>query len=69
MNKTTLIAAGLSACLAFTATSAKTDQLAIDQFAKTTMTTGFAAAWLRSRGLAWAADMLPFVEDTPLPGI
>ena len=55
--------------LAFTATSAKTDQLAIDQVAQTTRTTGFAAAWLRSRGLAWAADMLPFVEDTPLPGI
>ena len=55
--------------LAFTATSAKSDQLAIDQVAQTTRTTGFAAAWLRSRGLAWAADMLPFVEDTPLPGI
>jgi type IV secretion system protein VirB4 len=45
--------------LAFTATSAKTDQLAIDQLGDCAGSAGFAAAWLRHRGLAWAADMLP----------
>lgn len=54
---------------AFTATSSKTDQLAIAALAHTAKTTGFAPAWLRDRGLAWAADMFPFSQDVPLPGI
>jgi type IV secretion system protein VirB4 len=48
--------------LAFTATSAKTDQLRIDELTAAQATDGFAAAWLRHRGLAWAAEMVP-----PLP--
>ncbi len=45
--------------LAYTATSSKTDQLAIAELTDAHGTAGFAAAWLRHRGLAWAADMLP----------
>ena len=51
--------------LAFTATSSKTDQLAIAELTEADGTAGFAAAWLRHRGLAWAADMLP--PPTPFP--
>ncbi|ABD24763.1 CagE, TrbE, VirB component of type IV transporter system [Novosphingobium aromaticivorans DSM 12444] len=45
--------------LAFAAASSKTDQLAISELTETHGTGGFARAWLRHRGLAWAADMLP----------
>lgn len=45
--------------LAFAAASSKTDQLAISELTETHGTAGFARAWLRHRGLAWAADMLP----------
>ena len=38
--------------LAFTATSSKTDQLAIAELTEAHGTAGFAAAWLRHRGLA-----------------
>ncbi|MDP3674828.1 MAG: conjugal transfer protein TrbE [Novosphingobium sp.] len=51
--------------LALTATSAKTDQLAIDQLCDSAGSAGFAAAWLRHRGLAWAADMLPSSDPIP----
>jgi type IV secretion system protein VirB4 len=49
--------------LAFCATSAKSDQLVIDELLARE-TTGFAAAWLAHRGLAWAADLIriPSVE-------
>ena len=53
--------------LAFTATSAKADQLAIDQLVEAGGSVGFAAAWLRHRGLAWAADMLPAADPIPQP--
>ena len=51
--------------LAFTAASSKTDQIAIaDLFAKHGRD-GFAAAWLRHRGLDWAADLfVPEPTDT-----
>ncbi|MBW4025755.1 MAG: conjugal transfer protein TrbE, partial [Proteobacteria bacterium] len=50
---------GLSeVALAFTAASSKTDQAAIATLMAETGTAGFAAAWLRSKGLHWAADML-----------
>ena len=44
--------------LAFTATSAKSDQLAIARIIEREGRSGFAAAWLRHRGLDWAADLL-----------
>jgi type IV secretion system protein VirB4 len=43
--------------LAFCATSAKSDQLVIDDLASRGQG-GFAAAWLAHRGLAWAADLI-----------
>ncbi len=51
--------------LAFTATSSKTDQLRIDALMQEHGASGFAAAWLRARGLPWAADLLP--PPTPAP--
>ncbi|MGE0853211.1 MAG: conjugal transfer protein TrbE [Hyphomicrobiaceae bacterium] len=57
---------GLSeVALAFTAASAKTDQAAIAQTMADCGANGFAAAWLRSKGLDWAADMLTTVEIAP----
>jgi type IV secretion system protein VirB4 len=51
--------------LAFAATSSKTDQLAISELTEAHGTAGFARAWLRHRGLAWAADMLPADPVSP----
>jgi type IV secretion system protein VirB4 len=44
--------------LAFTAASSKTDQAAIARLLADVGPRGFAAAWLRHRGLAWAVDLL-----------
>ena len=50
---------GLSeVALAFTAASSKTDQAAIAEILAANGRDGFAAAWLRAKGLDWAADML-----------
>jgi type IV secretion system protein TrbE len=50
---------GLSeVALAFTAASAKSDQTAIAETFAASGRDGFAAAWLRGKGLDWAADML-----------
>jgi type IV secretion system protein TrbE len=50
---------GLSeVALAFTAASAKSDQAAIADLIAAHGREGFAAAWLRHKGLDWAADML-----------
>ena len=50
---------GLSeVALAFAAASSKTDQVAIAEALTAHGREGFAAAWLRGKGLAWAADML-----------
>ena len=55
---------GLSeVALAFTAASAKTDQVAIAQTMAAYGTDGFSAAWLRSKGLDWAADMLTTTDE------
>jgi type IV secretion system protein VirB4 len=55
---------GLSeVALAFTAASAKTDQAAIAQTMDTCGEGGFAAAWLRSKGLDWAADMFTNTQE------
>ncbi|MGA0603861.1 conjugal transfer protein TrbE [Caulobacter sp. KR2-114] len=45
--------------LALCAASAKTDQAAIADTLAEHGAAGFAAAWLRRRGLPWAADLLP----------
>lgn len=44
--------------LAFCAASAKADQLAIADLVERHGTSGFAEAWLRHRGLPWAADLI-----------
>jgi len=44
--------------LAFAAASSKTDQALIAELTAQHGQAGFAAAWLRARGLAWAADLL-----------
>ena len=51
--------------LAYTASSSKTDQLAIAELTEAHGLAGFATAWLRHRGLGWAADMLPSPEPIP----
>jgi type IV secretion system protein TrbE len=45
--------------LAFTAASSKSDQAAIKQILGEHGRGGFVAEWLRHRGLAWAADIIP----------
>ncbi|RKF22631.1 conjugal transfer protein TrbE [Altericroceibacterium spongiae] len=45
--------------LAFTAASSKSDQLAIAEIMETHGAAAFAAEWLRHRGCAWAAELLP----------
>jgi type IV secretion/conjugal transfer VirB4 family ATPase len=47
--------------LAFAAASSKSDQAEIDAVLATAQD-DFAAAWLRARGLAWAADLLPTLD-------
>ena len=53
--------------LAFTAASSKSDQLAISRIIAAAGRSGFAAAWLRHRGLDWAADLLGTPEQPHLP--
>ncbi|WP_439486476.1 conjugal transfer protein TrbE [Blastomonas fulva] len=50
--------------LAFTAASSKSDQNRIAELAAAHGRDGFAAAWLRHRGLEWAAALLP--PQTPV---
>jgi len=45
--------------LAFTAASANSDQVAIADVLAEHGRERFAAAWLKHRGLAWAADLIP----------
>ncbi|WP_379921474.1 conjugal transfer protein TrbE [Erythrobacter sp. R86502] len=54
--------------LAFTATSSKADQLAIDAVTAAHGCADFAARWLRHRGLGWAAELLPAPSPLPQPG-
>ena len=53
--------------LAFTATSSKADQLAIDAITAAHGCADFAARWLRHRGLGWAAELLPAPSPLPQP--
>jgi len=52
--------------LAFTATSAKADQLRIDALVAAHGKTGFATHWLSERGLDWAAALLPAPDPLTL---
>ncbi|MER9002629.1 conjugal transfer protein TrbE [Mesorhizobium sp. M0862] len=45
--------------LAFTATSSKSDQAAIERVLAEHGRDGFVPAWLRARGVAWAVDLIP----------
>ncbi|MES1972826.1 MAG: conjugal transfer protein TrbE [Pseudomonadota bacterium] len=47
--------------LAYVAASSKADQLRLAQLIDTEGTDDFAAAWLRVRGVDWAADLLPTI--------
>lgn len=51
--------------LAFCAASSKADQTAIALLLDEAGPAGFAAAWLRHRGLPWAADLLPSGTSAP----
>jgi type IV secretion system protein VirB4 len=51
--------------LAFTAASSKSDQAVIAEIVAEHGRKGFVAAWLKHRGLAWAADIIP---DLPTEG-
>ncbi|HXW71023.1 MAG TPA: conjugal transfer protein TrbE [Methylocella sp.] len=56
---------GLSeVALAFTAASSKTDQTAITSLFAANGRDGFAATWLRAKGLEWAADMLTQTQES-----
>ncbi|MDT9600403.1 conjugal transfer protein TrbE [Sphingosinicella rhizophila] len=48
--------------LAFTAASGKADQALIAETLTESDGRGFAAAWLRRRGLTWAADLIPTLD-------
>ena len=65
MNKRSLIHAALA--LAFAAASSRTDQRLIGELVAAHGRAGFAAAWLKARGLAWAAALLPAQMPTPRP--
>jgi type IV secretion system protein TrbE len=51
--------------LAFTAASSKTDQLRIAELIAAHGAQGFADAWLRHRGVGWAAEMLAVTTQLP----
>ena len=53
--------------LAFSAASAKADQLRIADLLDTHGRDGFAAAWLRERGACWAAELLPSAQEETAP--
>ena len=53
------------AALAFAAASSKSDQTAIAELIVAHGQAGFAAAWLRRKGVDWAADLLLTMEMAP----
>lgn len=53
--------------LALCAVSAKTDQIAIEQILAAHGRDGFLDAWLRARGVAWAADLIPDLTNLETP--
>jgi type IV secretion/conjugal transfer VirB4 family ATPase len=59
---------GLSdVALALCAASSKTDQAAIDRILAEHGREGFLPAWLRHRGVAWAADLIPSLTNLETP--
>lgn len=59
---------GLSdVALALCAASSKTDQAAIDRILAEHGREGFLPAWLRYRGVAWAADLIPSLTNLETP--
>ena len=52
--------------LAFAGASTPEDQRALDAVSAGTASPDFAAAWLRSRGLDWAANLIPSFPSFPL---
>ncbi|MFG1266343.1 conjugal transfer protein TrbE [Xanthobacter sp. DSM 14520] len=59
-----LLELGLSqVALALCAASSKTDQAALSQVFAEHGRDGFLAAWLRHRGLGWAADLIPKLDN------
>jgi type IV secretion system protein VirB4 len=54
-----------SVALAFAGASTPEDQRAIDAVSATGNSPDFAAAWLRHRGLGWAADLIPSFPSFP----
>lgn len=52
-----------SVALAFAGASTPEDQRAIDAVSAAAISSGFAAAWLRHRGLGWAADLIPSFQS------
>ncbi|MER8808210.1 conjugal transfer protein TrbE [Mesorhizobium australicum] len=53
--------------LAFTATSSKSDQAAIERVLAEHGRDGFVPAWLHARGVTWAADLIPDLTNLNLP--
>ncbi len=53
--------------LALCAASSKTDQAAIDRIVTEHGREGFLAAWLRHRGVDWAADLIPSLTNPEKP--
>lgn len=49
--------------LALCAASSKTDQAAIERVIAEHGREGFLPAWLRLRGVAWAADLIPNLNN------
>jgi type IV secretion system protein VirB4 len=52
--------------LAFAGASTPEDQRAMDAVSAGTTSLNFAAAWLRRRGLDWAAELIPSFPSFPL---
>ncbi len=53
--------------LAFCAASSKTDHAAIARVISQYGRTGFTAAWLADRGLAWASELIPYLTNVWSP--
>ena len=49
--------------LAFTAASSKTDQAAIERLVAEHGRGGFVASWLQHRGVEWAIDLIPDLDN------